>query len=83
MGANDGYMHVVAPKTGKLLFKIKTQCGEESHVFSSAAVGDNGMMYFTCNTGTARRRLATDTGDIVNDTPGVGIAYSVNPALHM
>ena len=58
-----------------------TQCGEESHVFSSAAVGDNGMMYFTCNTGTARRRRRAQLGE--GDTPGVGEFYAINPALHM
>ena len=74
-------MHVVHRGTGKLLFKIPTQCGEESHVFSSAAVGDNGMMYFTCNTGTARRRRRAQLGE--GDTPGVGEFYAINPALHM
>jgi outer membrane protein assembly factor BamB len=90
VGANDGYMHVLARATGKLLFKLKTACGEESHVFSSAAVGDNGMMYYTCNTGTARRRRlqksvasSSSVMDHGFDAPGVGIAYAADPKLHM
>eukprot|EP01052_Picozoa_sp_SAG31_P037683 SAG31_NODE_4905_length_2875_cov_2.277017_5_plen_78_part_00 len=61
-------------------FKILT-C---ANVFSSAAISDGGMAYFTCNSGTSRRREQekSDRGH-ERDAPGIGKAYAVNPSLHM
>lgn len=72
VGANDRYMHVLDRHTGVFKFKFET-CG---NVFSSAAISDTGMAFFTCNTGTAFLGQ-------VNDPPGLGAAYALNPSLHM
>jgi len=47
-GANDHIMRAVDINSGKLLFEIKTP----SNVFSSAAIADNGWVYFGCNSVT-------------------------------
>jgi hypothetical protein len=81
VGANDGVMHAIDLTTGKMRFQIPTHCTAygKNFVFSSAAISDAGNVYFSCNTGTGRRRRLEEK---VGDTPGVGIAYSIDPAKH-
>ena len=49
-------------------------------VFSSAAVDDTGMVYFTCN--SAGPGVSSAEGED-GFPPGVGILFSINPTLHM
>jgi len=63
------YMYALDRMTGKFKFKILT-C---ANVFSSAAIADNGMAYFTCNSGTA----------LETEDEALGVVYAVNPGLHM
>ena len=81
IGANDGNMYVLHRSTGAVATKFETRCGADGHVFSSAAIADNGMVFFTCNTpgrrrgrGRRRRRLL--------DPPGSGMVYCVDPSKH-
>lgn len=91
IGTNDGSLYALHRGTGAVAAKMATGCGTEGHVFSSAAVADNGMVYFTCNSpGRRRRRLgpgghfepATATDPGLSDPPGLGMAYAVNPRKH-
>ena len=95
-GANDGTMYAVHRSSGTLAFKVAMPegCG---HVFSSAAIADNGMVYFTCNSptgGRRRRRLAAGEGSLsdadvhVNVAVGLGaqqmgVLFAINPSLHL
>ena len=73
-GSNDHYLYAVSRLTGEFKFKIET-CG---NVFSSPAIADNGMIYFTCYTGSS------SDGDGDGGTRrGVGKAYAVDPSKHM
>ena len=90
VGANDGALHAVDLRTGARLFAVPTACSKygKNFVFSSAAISDAGNVYFSCNTGTARRRrrrLQTQKRGtfLVEDTRGQGIAYSIDPAKHL
>ena len=69
-GSNDNFLYAVARLTGEFKFKIET-CG---NVFSSAAIADNGMIYFTCYTGSS---------DSDGARRGVGKAYAVDPSKHI
>jgi len=79
IGANDGNLYALHRSSGAVAAKIGTGCGVDGHVFSSVAVADNGMIYFTCNSPGRRRRLA-GTNNI--DPPGMGIAYAIDPSKH-
>jgi outer membrane protein assembly factor BamB len=93
-GANDGTMYAVHRSSGTLAFKVAMPegCG---HVFSSAAIADNGMVYFTCNSptgGRRRRRLAAGEGSLsdadVHVAVGLvaqqmGVLFAINPSLHL
>ena len=88
IGTNDGSLYALRRTTGAVVSKMATGCGADGHVFSSAAVADNGMVYFTCNSpGRRRRRLrpgrhfeSTDVADPgLSDPPGLGMVYAVNP----
>eukprot|EP00043_Microstomoeca_roanoka_P025736 m.9707 g.9707 ORF g.9707 m.9707 type:complete len:402 (-) comp5799_c0_seq1:1466-2671(-) len=70
VGANDHNMHVLDRFTGELKYKFPT-C---ANVFSSAAIADNGMVYFSCNTATL---------DANSDSQNLGEVYAMNPALHL
>jgi outer membrane protein assembly factor BamB len=84
VGANDGALHAIDLATGARLFAVPTACSEYGHnfVFASAAISDAGNVYFSCNTGTARRRRRLREQKLA-DTPGQGIAYSIDPAKHL
>lgn len=56
VGANDNNMHVLNWQTGKLYFKFPT-CAK---VFSSAAIADDGMIYFGCDTDTSEPAVSCD-----------------------
>jgi outer membrane protein assembly factor BamB len=93
-GANDGTMYAVHRSSGTLAFKVAMPegCG---HVFSSAAIADNGMVYFTCNSptgGRRRRRLAAGEGSLSDADAAVavelgaqqmGVLFAINPSLHL
>ena len=70
VGSNDKHLHVLDRATGALKFKFKT-C---AHVFASAAVADDGMVFVTCN---------SQTGHPVDVKAGTGEAYAINPTLHL
>lgn len=74
VGANDHNMHVLHRATGKRAFVFPTV----ANVFSSAAIADNGMVYFGCNSVTA----VTDSNGHDDDT-NLGVLYAVNPSLHV
>eukprot|EP01147_Barroeca_monosierra_P008364 gene8364-904_t len=69
VGANDHNMHVLDRKTGALKFKFPT-C---ANVFASAAIADNGMVYFACNTATLSSENDQNLGEV----------YAINPSLHI
>ncbi len=81
-GANDGAMHVVHRKTGALAYKVTMPEGCEN-VFSSAAIADNGMAYFSCNSPTADRRQLMQSELEVVPKQQLGVLFAINPALHM
>eukprot|EP00045_Choanoeca_perplexa_P009577 m.92673 g.92673 ORF g.92673 m.92673 type:complete len:391 (-) comp14954_c0_seq1:1323-2495(-) len=75
VGANDHYMHVLDRFTGQLKFKFET-C---ANVFASAAIADNGMVFFSCNTATLD--LAGNSTTV--EDQNLGVVYAVNPSLHL
>ncbi|EGD81730.1 hypothetical protein PTSG_02441 [Salpingoeca rosetta] len=79
IGANDHNMHVLDRFTGELKFKFPT-C---ANVFVSAAIADNGMVYFGCNTATLDADAGPDTDDDDDGSENLGAVYAVNPALHL
>jgi outer membrane protein assembly factor BamB len=66
-GANDGNMYAVDRLTGATKFTF-TAC--DSHIFTSAAIGDNGMLYFTCGDDAESPSIAPNK------------AFALDPALH-
>jgi outer membrane protein assembly factor BamB len=70
VGSNDNYMYGLNRLSGEVEFKFKT-C---SHVFASAAIADNGMVFITCN---------SETGHPYDSLAGTGVAYAINPTLHL
>lgn len=66
-GANDGNLYALDRVTGATKFTFHA-CSQ--HIFSSAAIGDNGMLYFTC-------------GDDAEDpSPAPNAAFALDPAQH-
>merc|ERR1712232_931809 len=70
VGSNDKYLYALDRLSGEVKFKFKT-C---AHVFASAAIADNGMVFITCN---------SETGHPADSHAGTGVAYAINPTLHL
>lgn len=89
VGANDKYMYALHKSDGIRAWRFLT----EANVFSSAAVADTGMIYFTCNTGTllssrleterlmARQASGHGVDPLEVNSVNIGVFYAVNPQL--